>query len=166
MKTLITSLIIAGGALLPATQIHAAPASQSVSAASKAKTYGDFAVGQKFTLTVTEALAVKGGLTGTPKKTSIPSGVPKFKKGQKVKFTIGSKGELKGPGFTIKFESPSALANAYINKPKKGSTALNADAAVVRKNSLKKPVFAELSFFKTTGSGLKTTVYSVTYLLE
>jgi hypothetical protein len=163
MKTLLTSLIIAGGALLPATQIQAAPASKDVSFA--AKKYGDFAVGQTFTLTVTEAVAVKASLTGSPTKTSVPSGVPKFKKGQKVKFTIGSKGELKGPGFSLKFKSPSPTANVYYNAPKKGST-LSGDVAAVRKNSLKKPVFADLSFFKSTGSGLKTTVYTVTYVLE
>lgn len=163
MKTLLTSLIIAGGALLPAAQIHAAPASKDISLA--AKKYGDFAVGQKFTLTVTEAVAVKGNLGGVAKKTSIPSGVPKFKKGQKVKFTIGSKGELTGPGFSIKFLSSDVTANAYFNKPKSPSS-FNGDAAAVRKNSVKKPVFADLTFYKTTGSGLKTTVYTVTYVLE
>ena len=164
MKTLITSLIIAGGALLPATQIQAAPASKDVSFAAK-KTFGDFAVGKKFTLTVTEAIATKATLTGVAKKSAVPAGVPKFKKGQKVAFTIGSKGELKGAGLSIAFLKGSSIANAYVNKPKKGST-VKADAATVYKDSLKQPGGAALSFFKTTGTGMKTTVYSVSYILD
>lgn len=163
MKTLLTSLIIAGGALLPISQIQAAPASKDISFA--AKTYGDFAPGKKFTLTVTDVVSVKGTLTGTPKKSAVPGGIPKFKKGQKVKFAIGSKGELKGAGFAIKFEAGSITSNAYVNKPKKGAN-VQGDTGIVFKDSLAQPSAANLFFFKTSGSGLKTAVYSVNYVLD
>lgn len=163
MKTLLTSLIIAGGALLPVAQIQAAPASKDISFA--AKTFGDFAAGKKFTLQVTEAISTKATLTGVSKKSPVPAGVPNLKKGQKVKFTVGSKGELKGPGFSIAFLKASTVANAYVNKPKKGST-VKADTATVYKDSLKQPGGAALFFFKTSGTGLKTTVNSVTYVLD
>lgn len=163
MKSLFTSLIIATGALLPITQVQAAPASKDISFA--AKTFGDFAPGKKFSLKVVEVISSKATVTGVVKKSAVPAGIPKFKKGQTVKFTIGSKGELKGPGFAIKFKAGSSTSNAYLNQPKKGSV-VQGDIGLVFKSPAPQPSGAALTFFKTAGSGLKTVVHSVNYVLE
>ncbi|MES2440726.1 MAG: hypothetical protein V4584_16790 [Verrucomicrobiota bacterium] len=163
MKTLLTALVIAAGALLPAAQVQAAPVGKTTQFA--AKSFGGFAPGKKFTFIVGEVVSAKATLGGVNKKTPVPKGIPKFKKGQKVKFAIGSKGELKGPGFAIKFETDGGTANVYVNKPKKATT-LQADTATVYKDSANQPVGVALSFFKSTGTGFKTTVYSVYYTLD
>lgn len=163
MKALLTAIVVASAAILPATSIQAAPAGKTIEFAAKKK-FGDFTSGQKFTFTVDEVVSSKATLGGVNKKTPVPGGIPKFKKGQKVKFTIGSKGELKGPGFTIKFEADGGLSNVYVNKPKKGST--QADTATVYKNANNKPAGVALSFFKVTVKGFTPTVYSVHYTLD
>ena len=85
MKTLITALVACCAALLPITQAQAAEPA--------AKKYGDFKPGDTFTLKVASVAPF-----GTR-----PSNFHVFKKGQKVKFRIGSKGQLTGPSFSINF---------------------------------------------------------------
>lgn len=149
--------------MLPVTQAQAAPAGKSIEFAGKR--YGDFAPGKKFTFTVREVICAKATLTGGSRKAPVPQGVPKFRKGQKVKFAIGSKGELKGPGFAIKFEADGVTSNVYVNRPKKGSK-IQADTASVFKDSANKPTAVALTFFKTKGSGFGTEIYSVYYTLD
>ena len=160
MKTLITALILACGIALPATHLAAAPASKTTAQFAK-KTYGGFKPGKKFSFKVTEVVATKQKLGGGPTKTSIPKGIPKFKKGKKVKFTIGKKGELKMPGYSIKFEADGGTSNAYVNKPK--GSAPQGDAAIVFKDSNGKPTTVALTFFKAQGSGFNTTIYQIFY---
>lgn len=162
MKTIIATLLVAFGAVLPVTQIQAAPIGNTAQFAKK--TYGGFAVGKKFSFKVTALSSSSADLQGVVKKAPIPAGVPKFKKGQKVKFTIGAKGELKGPGFSIPFKSTSDSANSYVIAPTAKKP--NGDIGVVHKTVNHKPTAANLSFFKTTGSGFGTKVYSVTYILQ
>ena len=90
------SLITCAALLLPV----------SVAQAAKPGSFGGLTSGLKFTLKVTsvESFAQEpatGALTTAP----IPKTVPKFKLGQKVKFSIGKKGQLRGPGFSLDFAS-------------------------------------------------------------
>src|SRR5687768_12317179 len=71
---------------------------------SQAATFGDFKPGQTFTLTVSSRSATKIVGSSPPTKSAIPPNVPKFTVGQKVKFTIGAKGELIGSKFSMTFK--------------------------------------------------------------
>ncbi len=84
----------------------------------------DFATGKIFTLTVKG----KAGIG------AVPSGIPNFKFGQKVKFTIGANGELKGSGFSILYTDGVPAQNNYANKST--PTALLPHQAVVKKRCL------------------------------
>ena len=158
MRTLIIKTIACCAALLPFTQVQAAPAGK--------KLYGDFGAGKKFSFTVTDVTVAKASLTGGTVKAKVPSGVPNFKKGQKVKFTIGGKGQLTGPGFSIPFVSGSGVSNAYADKVKKGSTQLPDIGIVYKNGTTLRPEGVALTFLKVTGSGFSTTTYSVNYTLE
>lgn len=159
MKKLLVQFIMLSGALLPLSQAQAAgPAS---------KTFGGFSPGKKFTLTVqsfTSSMSV-----GSKNKffVSIPTGVPQFRRGQAVKFTIGKKGELTGPGFSIPLLSSSATINSYAKLPNISS--LSPNGAGVVKNSAGKPVGSTLIFYKyringSTINGL--TINQVSYVLN
>ncbi len=157
MKTLLAFIVVACGAIAP---VMAAPASKGP----QFKTYGGFAPGKKFTFTITEMESNKSDLGGKPKKCPVPKGIPKFAKGDKVKFTIGKKGELTGPGFSIKFASDAGTANAYANKPSKSQP--QADIGQVFKDTNGKQTAAALNFFKVDVKGFSSTVYAVTYIFE
>ena len=157
MKTLL-KLSFCVVALLPFTQVQAGPGA--------GKLYGDFAAGKQFTLTVTDVTVGKASLSGGTVSAKVPSGVPNFKEGNKVKFKIGKKGELTGKGFSIAFVTGSGVSNAYADKVKSGSFTLP-DIAIVYKNSTTlQPEGVALTFLKVTGSGFNTTTYTVTYTLE
>ncbi|RYD73803.1 MAG: hypothetical protein EOP84_20970 [Verrucomicrobiaceae bacterium] len=107
MKQLITTAVIAFG-FAATTTVHAAPASQISSFATK--TYGKFKPGYSFSLKVSEVTVIKTA-------GSVPSSVPKFKKGQKITFKIGKKGELTGPNkVKIAFQGTSANINEYLSR--------------------------------------------------
>ena len=148
-------MIACGAALLPLSQAQAAsPAGRN---------YYGLAPGKTFSLKVSNVVATKATLTGAV-KTKVPTGIPKYAKGQTITFTIGSRGELKGPGFTTAFKSATARDSLYLEK-QVGSNL--PDGAVVRKDSKLKPVFTELVFYKTTGAGtMSQAVYFVVYTLQ
>lgn len=149
-------MIVCGSALLPLSQVQAAdPAS---------KTYGGFAPGYRFKLTMTEkpvvtAVAVGGG--GVLKK--VPTGFPNFTKGQKVSFKIGSKGELIVENFSIPFHSGSASSNVYSVK---NLTLVSSFSQAALTKTSGKPTFMNLVLRKKSGSGFSTKVTQVLYLLE
>lgn len=164
MKSLLTALAIGCISILPVAQVNAAPAAETATTFAP-KTYGGFKPGKKFSFKVTKVISTKMSLGGKPQKTTPPKGIPKFKKGQKVKFTIGKKGELKGPGFSLTYKGDGGSANAYANAPKKGAT--QGDVGEVFKiNSNNKPTGVALTFFKVELKGFVPTVYSVNYILE
>jgi len=91
MKTLFTALALACGALLTTTAAHAQPSSQLADFA-KAKTFGNFKAGDTFSLKITNVT-----ILSSDKKP--PKGAPtKWKKGNKIKFTITKKGEISAAG--------------------------------------------------------------------
>lgn len=153
MKKLIlfVQLIVAGLAIC-----QAAPA--------PAPSFGGFTKGQTFSFTVRERVSsAVVGATVIP-DAAIPSQIPTFQVGQVVKFTIGSKGELKGPRFTIKFLTDAGTSNAYANPPSR--TNLNPNQAIVYKNGSGAPSGAFLTFYYTKAGrdGVKLT--TVTYALN
>ena len=156
MKKLLLQLIVCGAALLPFTQAQAAgPAGRN---------YYNLPPGTKFSLKVQDVVSTVAGLTGRPKITAVPTGIPKFKKGQLVKFTIGSKGELMGPGFSTSFKSASSDTTVYTDKIV--GNRLPDTAAVRTSLTTKKAVYTQLAFYKVSGSGFSTKVNFVVYSLQ
>lgn len=144
-------LPILAGTILPLVPLQAAPG----------KTFGGFKPGKTFTLTVTDRESIKTTNGDVDRGVPIPSGLPKFKVGDKVKFTIGDKGALRGPGFKIQYEDNSGMRNFYSNEPS-GSVG-KGDNATVRRGDKKT---ATLVFYKYKLSGFKLTTNSVTYKLK
>lgn len=81
------------------------------------KRFGGFKAGEKFSLTVQSVTSSQTIGKRTKDKSSIPEGIPKFKKGSTVKFVIGRKGELTGPGISIAYIGASGKMNAYAKLP-------------------------------------------------
>lgn len=155
MKKLLLKTIMLCAVLLPLSQVQAAGA--------PGKLYGGFAVGKKFKFTVTEVISAQASLTGVNKKVPVPNGIPKFKKGQTVKFKIAGKGQLSGPGLLLPFKADGGTSNTYMTV----ATAKNpkANVGIVYKNG-SKPTGVFLGFTKTSGSGFGTKVTTVNYTLE
>ncbi len=156
MKTLLLKTIVCFAALLPLAQVQAAGLA--------GKNYYSLSPGKKFTLKVTSVVSTSTDLGGGAKQVPVPTGIPKYKKNQSVRFTIGSKGELKGPGFTTPFKSATADTSVYSGKvvgPNLPNT-----AAVKTSLTTKTQVYTQLAFHKVTGSGLGTKVFFVVYVLE
>ncbi|WP_367874305.1 hypothetical protein [Luteolibacter sp. Populi] len=82
--------------------------------------YGDWAPGKTFTYTVSEVTSEATSMGGSPQPVPVPKGIPSYRVGDVVKFTIGKKGELLGPkGLKIAFKAGSLTSNHYINLPKR-----------------------------------------------
>ena len=159
MKTRLVQFIMICGTLLPLTQAQAGGPS--------GKTIGGLSAGKKFTLTVQSLTSSQSVGTRNKLFVPIPSEIPKFKKGQAVKFTIGTKGQLVGPGFSIPLLSTSASINSYAKLPNLSS--LSPNGAGVYKNTAGKPVGSTLIFYKyridgATVNGL--TINQVSYTLN
>lgn len=104
------------------------------------------------------------GLDGKARRVAVPTGIPKFTKGQSVKFTIGSRGELIGPGFSTAFKTATSDTSVYADKI--AGTKLPDTAAVKTSLTTKKAVYTQLAFHKLSGSGFGTKVYFVVYILQ
>ena len=143
-----------------ATALFATSATQAAEAGSR-NFYG-LAPGKKFSLKVTGVVSTKAGLSGGG-EAPIPSGIPKFSKGQTVQFEIGKGGRLTGPKFSIPLKTADALSSVYTGEVVGTNIP---PIAVIRKNSNMRPVFAEITFYKVSGSGFSTTTNMVSYILE
>ena len=107
--------------------------------------FGGWSPGKTFTFTVTNVSS--SGTQGTTiiNPAPIPKGVPKLVNGQQVKFTIGKKGQLIGPGFNIAFQADAGSSNVYVNKPKKGASP---NTATVHKDlTTCEPIAVSMAFF-------------------
>ena len=159
MKTLLVQALVLCGALLPLAQAQAGgPAS---------KTFGGFSPGKKFILTVQSMTSSQSIGSKTKAVVPVPTGIPNFKKGQTVKFIIGTRGQLTGPGFSIPFLGTSPLINTYAKLPSIKS--LSPNGAGVYKNSLGKPVGSSLVFYKYRIAGSSVnglTINQVSYVLK
>jgi hypothetical protein len=156
MKKLLLQLLVCATSLLPFAHAQAAhPVS---------KTFGGFAPGATFKLTMTEnPIASVAGVTGSGVLKNIPAGYPKYKKGTTVTFKIGSQGQLIVANFSIPFHNGTATSNVY--SAKSSSTVTNFSQAALNK-SAGKVTFMNLVLRKTTGSGLSTKITQIVYLLE
>ena len=154
MRNFLLQLTVCATALLASAQIQAAePAPTNF--------YG-LQPGKKFKLKVIQVSSTKAGLSGAG-TAKIPTGIPKFSKGQTIQFEIVKGGALKGPGFSIPLKSADAISSTYTTK----STGTNLPpVAIIRKDSAMKPIFAEIVFYKISGSGFDTTTTQVAYMLE
>lgn len=146
--------IVCCAALFPFAQVEAGAAG---------KLFGGFEPWKKFEFKVTKVISAQASLTDFDKSVPVPEGIPKFKKGQTVKFKIGRKGQLSGPGFLIPFKSGRKTANTYATV--ETSSRPKANVGIVSKIGTE-PTGVALSFSKTTGSGFHTKVNSVNYTLE
>lgn len=157
MKKLLIPFIVFCGALLPQAQADG-PAS---------KTFGGFPAGKKFIMTVQSVTSSQSVGKKIKSSVPIPTGIPSFKNGQTVKFTIGRNGELTAPGFSIPLLNSSANINSYAKLPNINS--LSPNDAGVYKDASGKPVGSTLIFYKYrldgfTASGL--TINQVSYVLK
>ena len=153
MKNLLLPILLGCAALLPVSRSQAADT-----------TFGDFTVGQTFTLTVTERTIIRTKGFSSKEIKTVPDGVPKFEVGDHVKFTIGGEGQLKGAGFKITYRSDRGRYNLYANRP----TLLSAkgSAATVYKTLQNKPVRAGMSFDRLTFSGIVPVTTTVDYVFK
>ncbi len=153
MKTLILSCFAVCGVLISSTLLHAAPDGASVD---RPKTYGGFPPGTTVLLEVSE-------VEGIPKNKPFPSGVPRFRKGEKVKFTIGLLGELTGPLLSVPFFKSSSRSNAYVMEPRLlGGKEVH---ATLTKTASGRAAGLSLLFTKT-GSGPQIKGYVISYELK
>ncbi len=156
MKTLLLPLLVCTASLLPFSQAHAVE--------SASPSFGGFTPGLKFTFKVTKVECTKlEKFVYT--KTAVPKGVPKFRKNQKVTFTIGKKGQLIGPGLLLTYKSTSQPSNSYVHRV--GSN-FNEDEVTIYKDSLGKPVSAGLTLYKEVHGGFASipVVYTVRYQMS
>jgi hypothetical protein len=156
MKSLLIKTLTCCFALLPFAQVQAAGAA--------GKTFGGFAAGAKFQMTVKEApVATVASIRGGGLVNKIPAGFPNYRVGTKVNFKIGAKGDLVVAKFSIPLSTSSESSNTY--SPKKKADASKLSQAGMSKNA-GKPIFMNLVLRKATGSGMSTKVTQVVYLLE
>lgn len=150
MKTRLLSLVV-GGTLLPLSQVHA-------------KTYGGFPPGKEFMLKVTEKESTRTKGDRVAHDVAIPDSMPDFEIGQTVNFTIGSRGQLTGPGFSIAYEGFRSRLNLYSNNP--SFSRPSGQGATVTKSSSGEPTGATLTFYKFRFSGFIPITTTVSYVLD
>ncbi|MEO5914192.1 MAG: hypothetical protein ABIS50_08165 [Luteolibacter sp.] len=127
---------------------------------------GGFPPGTTFSFKVVYTYSTKGPAADPVAQVPapVPLGIPKFKKGDTVKFTIGNKGQLTGPGFSMKYVTDEEFSYAYsANNP---LSPANPKTAHVDKNKKNKPTAVGLNFFKSKIVDGVDTLYSVYYALE
>jgi hypothetical protein len=130
-----------------------------------AKTFGTFKPKMTFTLEVTEKISGQVDLSGKVIKPGTVDGVPNYKKGDKIKFKIGKKGQLTGPdGLSLPFKQDAGTANVYFIPPSRDNP--SGDIGQVYKNAKNKPIAASLTFFKVTIKNNFPTTQTVVYSLE
>lgn len=134
----------------------------SVHAAGPAgKRFGGFAAKQTFSFKVEDRQSFESQGSATVQTFRIPASIPKFEVGQTVKFTIGRKGQLQGPGFSIPLELENTDYNQYLSTStgKKPTP----DTAILTKTSTDTPQQVVLYFYDAKWSGGSQ---SVTYVLK
>lgn len=155
MKQLLLQTIACCAVLLPFSQ-------------AEAKTYGGFAPGKTFTMTVKKKVSTKSVNTTTTKNVPVPAGIPDYKVGQKVKFKIGKKGQFTGPdGLSLPFKTGTtgaAAVNVYYIPPTR--TKPQGDTGEVFKTAANQPTHVALFFARFKISGFSGVTNVVSYTLE
>lgn len=156
MKTTLHPIIGICATLLPFTQLQAAE--------SHSTKFGGFEAGKKFTLTVSDRTSVRTNGRKVTKGVPVPAGIPDFRVGHDVNFTIGASGQLKGSGFSIVYRTSRSQTNFYSNNP--SGFISDGQAASVSKTSTNRPKGARLVFYTFRFSGFTPITNTVTYYLD
>lgn len=158
MKQLLTKIIACAAILLPVT------AGATTYEPFRAKTYGGWEPGKTFEFRIASRTIAKGSLDGV-KATKVPKGIPSFKKGDKIKFVIGKKGQLTVPKkFSLPFNADGGTVNEYLIAPDEDRP--QGDSGQVFKNSKDKPIGGFLTFSKFVIDGFDSATYLVNYSFE
>lgn len=158
MKHLLAKTVACAAILLPLT------AGATTHTPFHKKTYGGWAPGKTFEFKITSRVIAKGSLDGV-KTTKVPHGIPSFKKGDKIKFVIGKKGQLTVPKkFSMPFKADAGTANEYYIAPDKDRP--QGDIGQVLKDSKGKPLGGFLTFSKFVIDGFDSATYLVNYGFE
>lgn len=153
MKTILLPVAIAVTSLFSLPSVEA-----------QEKSFGGFKPNYKFTLRVQNVVSIKSqGLVVQPVKAPIPKGLPKYKKGQKVKFKIGNKGELIAKGTNLPFSADAGSANVYTTVTT-GKNAKTYTGTIAK--SKNKATAATLAYLQYSGSPFSMKTYSLTYTLR
>lgn len=149
MKTPIQSLLICGAALLPLSSLQA-------------RTFGGFEPQKKFKLTVTKVTSVKRTGSTVEAGAAIPAGIPNYRLAQRVKFTIGNRGELTARGLNLAFKNGNRNVNYYVNP----GSGLNVQGAGCFKTATGQPASMLITYQKDEGTESPVTFYEVSYQLR
>lgn len=134
----------------------------SAQAASPAgKRFAGFAAKDTITLTIQDRQSYETQGSKTTQTFIVTGAVPKFNVGQTIKFTIGGKGQLKGPGFSLNLGEGNTSYNQYLSAA--SSKKVNQDAAILTKNTSGGAQQIVLYFYDDNATGPSS---SVTYLLK
>jgi hypothetical protein len=151
MKASLLPILLGFGTLLPAP-------------AARAAEFGGFEPGQTFSFTVTDKSSNRTRGGRLTKNVPVPRGIPDFDEGQTVNFVIGARGQLTGPGFSIRFRRDEADVNFYSRNSR--SSSFSGSAATVSKTRNDVPEEATLTFFRLRFSGFTPISHVVHYKLE
>jgi hypothetical protein len=154
IKHIITTVFIATAGLV---SLKAAPAPVNL---------GGFNKNQAFKLKVIERTV--GATVGTTVVTNpaVPSAVPNLTLNQETSFTIGSKGELKGPRFSIPIIASNNTVNNYATVPKRGNLSINQAIVYKAGSNPSTPTEVFLTFFNVKLKGNVPTTTTVVYHLK
>lgn len=158
MRTIVLQLFAICALFIPLNQAEAAKKPKAPAV------FGGWAPGKTFTFTVTSKISSATVGTQVIDPAPIPKGVPAFAVGQQITFTIGKKGELKGPGFSIAFQADGGTANAYVNKPAKGAQPTT--ASVHKNMTTGEPTAVSMGFFTFKLVKRVPNVNTVYYVLQ
>lgn len=123
----------------------------------QARNYDGLPPGKKFFKTVREKHSTTNKGMQIINNAPVPAGIPDFRVGQRVKFSIGTRGKLRVGGKSIAFQSANSAQNAYANPPTP-STPIG-DMAFVEKNARKRPTTVILGFSRTRNGSFTTVGY-------
>lgn len=132
-----------------------------------AKDYGPLKPGDKFTLTVKKVSSTKQtGYFGPEEKAKIPGKVPKFKKGRKIRFKVGPKGQLIAKKLRIAYAHGDKKYVEYNSSEDSdgGLTMFTRNAEIAIKRN--KPVSGTLSFFYNRYASGTPKIRTVVYELK
>jgi hypothetical protein len=155
MKKLLLQAFVGCAALLPFSQLQAAVP-------------GGYPSGYKFTLKVKSKITSKTVGTKVTKNVPVPAGIANYKVGQKVTFTIGSKGEIKTPAFSVPFNAKSSTAssNSYLIVPKASTDMKATSVLLIKDSTTKAPAGVNYLYVNTKRTGFTATTISVDYGFE
>jgi hypothetical protein len=94
----------------------------------------------------------------------IPAGIPNYRLGEKVRFTIGRRGELKALGLNIAFKNGNRNVNNYLNPVTPPN--LDVQGSGIGKGVTGQPINMIINYQKVEGTGSSITIYNVSYILK